>query len=129
MEMGANNMTVGRPTDYSQEVVDQAWDYIESYKVKHGHTVPSLVGLCKVLKRGKTTLYTWADDDTKEFRDIVDAINEAQELALMNGGLNSDFNSTITKLLLTKHGYSDKQAVELDIPEGVVFNANFGNGN
>ncbi len=28
---------------------------------------------------------------------------------LVDGGLNEDFNSTITKVMLTKHGYADRQ--------------------
>ena len=35
-----------------------------------------------------------------------------QEKDLINKGLTGDFNSTITKLILTKHGYSDKQDID-----------------
>jgi len=106
-------MPGGRPTEYSPDMVKKAWEYMDNYNTKHGHEIPSLVGLCKVLNRGKTTLYNWADDTDKEFRDIIDTINEIQQLALLNGGLNGSFNSTITKLILGRHGYTDKQELEV----------------
>ena len=37
---------------------------------------------------------------------------ELQEDLLKEGGLIGDFNSTIAKLFLTKHGYSDKQEIQ-----------------
>ncbi len=104
-------MITGRPTSHSKELEDQAWAYLEFFKKDHGHAIPSLVGLCKVINRGKTTIYRWVQDEDKQFRDIVDAINESQCLELMNKGLLGDFSPVITKLLLHKHGY--KQESEL----------------
>lgn len=101
----------GRPTEWSEDVEDQAWKYIDDY-ADHQHAVPSIVGLCSVLNRGKTTIYTWADDDTKNFRDILDAIKEKQELVTFNKALKGEYNATIAKLLLGKHGYHDKQDTE-----------------
>lgn len=109
-------MITGRPTDYNEEMLETAWDYLDNYEKVYGHSIPSLVGLCKILNRGKTTLYTWAEDENKDFRDIIDAINEYQHFELVEGGLSGTFNSTITKLLLCKHGHSDKQ--ELAGPGG-----------
>lgn len=106
-------MITGRPTHYNEEMLETAWDYLANYNKTYDHSIPSLVGLCKVLNRGKTTLYTWAEDETKDFRDIIDAINEYQHFELVEGGLSGTFNSTIAKLLLHKHGHSDKQETEL----------------
>jgi hypothetical protein len=36
-----------------------------------------------------------------------------QESKLLNEGLKGNFNATITKLILTKHGYSDRIEQEL----------------
>jgi hypothetical protein len=44
-----------------------------------------------------------------------------QERTLLNGGLGKDFNPVITKLVLGKHGYSDKQ--EEDNSEEVLAKA------
>ena len=101
-------MPAGRPTEYNDEVVAKAWEYIDNYET-YGHAIPSLVGLCKVLNRGKSTLYDWAKDPEKEFSDILEAINENQELVTFNAALRGDYNASIAKLLLGKHGYHDKQ--------------------
>ena len=69
---------VGRPTDYNQEIVDKAWAYVDGF-ADHGHAVPSVVGLCKVLNRSRSTVYNWAEDKDTEFMDILAAIKEKQD--------------------------------------------------
>ncbi|WP_415843310.1 terminase small subunit [Xenorhabdus thuongxuanensis] len=39
-------------------------------------------------------------------------------MKLINKGLTGDFNSTIAKMMLTKHGYSDKQEIDHRSPDG-----------
>jgi len=109
-------MARGRPTDYTQDIANKAWEYVDNYE-NHGHAIPSVVGLCKVLKRGKSTIYDWAQDEEKEFSDILAAINENQELVTFNKSLTGDYNPTIAKLLLGKHGYHDKQDVNASVRE------------
>jgi hypothetical protein len=102
----------GRPTTYTPALVAKAREYLEAYK-KAGDMIPSVVGLCAYIGRAKSTLYAWRDDQTKpEFSDILKAIDEAQENALLNGGLSKDFNPIITKLVLSKHGYHDKADID-----------------
>ncbi len=103
---------VGRPTDYKPELVKKAWDYIETYEEKYNDKIPSVAGLCSALNINRSTAYDWAKDEDKEFSDILEKIASEQEKKLVNSGLSGDFNSTITKLMLTKHGYSDKQEIE-----------------
>ena len=107
----------GRPTEWSEAVEDAAWEYVDKY-ADYDHAFPSIVGLCKVLNRGKSTIYKWADDDDKQFRDILDAIKENQELVTFNKAMKNEFNATIAKLLLGKHGYHDKQDNTLSGPNG-----------
>ena len=107
-------MAGGRPTSYNEQVLADAYDYLENYKETYGDLVPMVVGLCGAIKRGKSTVYEWQkDDDKQEFSDILNAIQEMQEKGLVNGGLSSSFNPAITKMLLAKHGYSD--SVKTDI--------------
>ena len=40
--------------------------------------------------------------------ETLENIKTKQELMLISGGLKSTFNSTITKLMMANHGYSDK---------------------
>ena len=107
----------GRPTSYSQEVYDTALDYLDTYKSKYDHEFPSVVGLCRVLNLSKTTLYRWAgkDEDTyhEEFGAILEDLNNQQQLVLLSNGVNGKFNAQITKLVLGKHGYHDKQDTEV----------------
>ena len=103
---------VGRPTDYSKSALKVAIDYISSYKTKHEHEIPSVAGLAMVLEVSKKTLYNWADKpENKEFLHALERLATSQELKLLNGGLSGTYNSTITKLILHNHGYSDKQEV------------------
>lgn len=114
---------MSRPTNCTREVVDKAYDYLSSdpdknYK-SYGHAIPSIVGLCRVLNRSRSSLYEWAsitkDQEAMEeyetrshFSDILALANECQELDVLNGGLSSDFNAHISALVLGKHGYHKK---------------------
>lgn len=109
-------MAGGRPTTYTQEVIEKARDYLIKYE-SCGEVVPTVVGLCRFIGRSKATVYNWIkEDDKKEFLDIVNEIEEYQHVKLVSGGLSGGFNPMITKLILSKHGYSDK--VEQDITSG-----------
>lgn len=43
---------------------------------------------------------------------ILERIELTQEIVPINGGLTGEMNSNIVKLVLGKHGYSDKAAIE-----------------
>lgn len=103
---------LGRPTKYCDEIIQQARDYITDY-AKHGHIIPSVVGMAVVLKVSKSTLYDWAGQEGNDFSDILDECMDHQEVKLFNGGLSGDFNASIAKLALGKHGYHDKQDTTL----------------
>ena len=101
-------MTVGRPSIYTPELVERARQYLATYR-DDGDLVPSIAGLACVLGTTRKTCHEWANDPEKaEFRDILDELMQGQERALVNGGLGGAFNAPITKMMLTKHGYSDR---------------------
>ena len=52
------------------------------------------------------------------FRDICSAIAELQEIKLVTGGLVGGWNPQVTKMILTKHGYSDKQEIDHGSSDG-----------
>jgi hypothetical protein len=111
-------METGRPTAYNEQLLENARKYLEEYE-SHGDMIPSNEGLCDVIKINRSTLYRWRDEEGKEaFKDILDAINRKQQRVLINKGLSNDFNSAITKLVLGKHGYHEKQQQEISGPEG-----------
>lgn len=103
----------GRPTNYNDALVDKAQDYLVNYS-NHGHVIPSIAGLAQVLDITRETIYDWeGQEDKLMFSDIVAKLRTIQECALLNGGLSGTMNSTISKLILGKHGYHDKQDTNL----------------
>lgn len=103
----------GRPTECNAEIVEKALDYADNYQ-NYGDNHPSIAGLSAELNINRSQMYKWRDNPgTCEFRsrfqDILAKIMNNQERVLKNKGLDGTFNSNITKLMLTKHGYSDKQ--------------------
>lgn len=100
---------MARPTDYTEELLDKAQDYLENCP----DVVHTVVGLCIHIGIAKSTCYRWIEEGNLEFKDIVDSVAALQEKKLVTNGLTNEFNASITKLMLTKHGYTDK--VETDI--------------
>ena len=122
-------MPGGRPTKYSEEVLEQAREYIAScvdkitkyqsgedkngnpiYSFKCEVNLPKAEGLARYLGVSRKTLYNWADKN-EEFLHILEAINQEQVERLINKGLSGDYNSNIARLVLAKHGY--KQEMDL----------------
>ena len=99
----------GRPSVYCEETLKIARNYLAKYE-RYGDMIPSIAGLSVVLGVCRDTLYAWsADKEKKEFSDILKEILSTQEKVLINKGLTGDFNPTIAKLVLGKHGYHDRQ--------------------
>lgn len=110
-------MAFGRPVEYSNEALEKALEYIQGGWEKEGHAFPSVVGLCSYINRSRSTVYKWAQEEGKEdFSDILSRINETQELVAWARGLKGDYNATLVKLLLGKHGYHERS--ELTGAEG-----------
>jgi hypothetical protein len=101
-------MPAGRPSDYTPEIASAAWEYVNGGWMTVGDKVPSVAGLACEIGIHRDTCYSWAEDEDKEFSDILKAIAQNQERQLINNGLDGTFNPPITKMMLSKHGYSDK---------------------
>ena len=101
---------MSRPTKYSEAILKEAREYLANYdSTPYNDKMPSVAGLAVALKISRPTIYDWAEDkDKEEFSYIVRELMATQEKVLFNGGLSGDFNASIAKLALTKHGYSDK---------------------
>tara|TARA_R110002124_G_scaffold62235_1_gene170404 strand:+ start:75 stop:470 length:396 start_codon:yes stop_codon:yes gene_type:complete len=94
---------VGRPTLYTEELLAKAKTYLSVYT----RLIPSHQDLCLFLGVADATLYRWAEEKP-EFKEILDEVKQTQFAKSMDGGLSGDMNPSIVKLLLGKHGYSDK---------------------
>lgn len=101
-------MPAGRPSVYGPDILKKARGYLTSFK-DMGDPVPSIAGLACVLGVVRETCHAWAKDPGKEeFSDILKELAQRQERELLSNGLAGSFNASITKMMMTKHGYSDK---------------------
>lgn len=96
----------GRPSKYNDELQALADRYILEYP-SQDDVIPSAAGLCVWLGISRPTLHEW-DRTYSDFSNTLDKIRSLQEKAALNKGLTGEFNSTIVKLVLANHGYSDK---------------------
>ena len=106
-------MGKGRPTKYGKDILEKTLDYIDHYDSKYDDLIPSIAGLSVVLGIARETVRAWGHEENKcDFSAMLDKLLSKQEKLLINGGLGGVMNATITKLVLAKHGYSDKQEVD-----------------
>ena len=111
-------MKLGRPTKLTLEVMEKAKQYVDGgYLVDE--LVPTIAGLSLFIDIRRSTIYEWAKDN-QEFSDIVDKVMGSQEKGLLKGALGGDYNATIAKLMLTKHGYTDKVEQDLKSTDGTM---------
>lgn len=109
---------VGRPTKYNDMMLAKAQHYLDNYK-EMGDVVPTLVGLALTLDVATNTLYNWAKEEvSEEYLSIFMRVEQMQHRILVNNGLAGSFNHAITKMMLTKHGYSDKTEVDHSSKDG-----------
>lgn len=109
---------LGRPTLYNDDMQALADRYLESFE-SLGHVVPSRAGLCLYLKVAKSTTQEW-EQKYPNFSATLSNIAAMQEHLTLNNGLSGSFNSTIAKLVLANHGYSDKQDVNMSSEDGTM---------
>lgn len=127
-------MQVGRPTKLTEEIKEKTRAYIEACNsdyeityqpsvnkddelvdkpvVKYNVNLPTIEGLAHEIKVNRDTIYEWCKVDT-DYSDIIEDLKAKQAKFLINKGLSGDYNPTIAKVLLSKHGYSEK--IETDL--------------
>lgn len=114
--MTEEKRAVGRPSKYNEQMQAHADRYVFDFN-EQGDVIPSNAGLCCWLGISRSTLHEWSNTYT-EFSSTLDAIQSKQETMTLNKALVGDFNSTIAKLVLANHGYSDKQELAHTSPDG-----------
>lgn len=115
--MSEGKRPVGRPSKYDDEVQAMAEDYVENFK-DYGDVVPTLAALALHVGVSIPTLYAWAKEDNPEFLYVFNRLELLQHKSLVNGGLAGGFNPAVTKMMMTKHGYSDKIEQSHTSPDG-----------
>jgi len=121
-------MPAGRPSKYSDEVCRKARLYVQGGYADCGDVIPQIAGLACEIGISRDTVYAWASDPEKqEFSDIVAQCLNSQERRLINGSLSGDLNPTISKLIMAKHGYSERLQQELSGADGapITFSVSF----
>ncbi len=100
---------MARPTKYDEEILKKTVAYIASC-VDNPKTdevnLPTIEGLAFELGLNKDTIYSWRKEHP-EFSDLIDDLLAKQARELVNKGLSGNYNPTIAKVLLTKHGYRE----------------------
>lgn len=114
--MSEETSRAGRPTKYNEEMQAKADNYV-AHPEDYDDVVPTAAGLSLVLGVTKSTVYKWAEEHDK-FSDTLRALNAVQEKRLINGSLMSDYNATISKLMLANHGYREKSEVDNTSSDG-----------
>lgn len=111
---------MARPTIYNEDILKKAQEYLNScedeeieqekkegwitYKTKA--KLPTIEGMAGYLGINKDTIYEWCKVH-EEFSDLIESLRNEQADKLINNGLSGSYNSTIAKVLLTKHGYRE----------------------
>ena len=105
-------MAGGRPTKYTPELLTKAHEYVEKWQLL-GDVVPQVASLAIHCGISTQRIYEWIKDDEKaEFRDVYTRVMDMQFQGLVNKGLCRETDSGLTKLMLHKHGLSDKQEID-----------------
>ncbi len=112
---------MARPTSLTPGLIEKAQDYLDNYP-DLDELVPTVAGLSLHLGVSRKIIYVWEESEQTPvtFLHILEAIKAKQETRLVNGGLGNQFNSTIAKMMLTKHGYSDKQEIDHSSSNGTM---------
>lgn len=107
----------GRPTKYSAAVHEAAQGYLDGAYIERGDGVPSVAGLARYLGVIRQTLYAWAERHPR-FSYMLKEIEVEQHRIALGKGLLGEYNPTICKLVLAKHGYSDRIEQHHSSPDG-----------
>ena len=112
-------MITGRPTKLTDALIEKAAKYATNDYMLQGEVIPTIEGLAVFLNVSRKTLYNWKAEN-EEFLHILDDLMARQAKELLSNGLRGDFNPTITKLILTKHGYSDRVEQDVTSSDGAL---------
>lgn len=102
----------GRPTKYTHELLEKARKYANGGWIGVD-PVPMLCGLAVECGINKGTVSDWrSDPDKPEFSEICARVEVEQERILLQKGLDRTHDNSLTKLMLMKHGYTDRSEID-----------------
>lgn len=106
---------MARPTLYNHQILIDTQAYLDKCVdfpadketgLPKKVNLPTIEGLAYHLDINKDTIYTWRKEKP-EFSELIDKLLHKQADSLVNNGLSGEYNPTIAKVLLTKHGYRE----------------------
>ena len=97
----------GRPTKLTPELTLKAYDYL-----KPNFDLPTIEGLALELDITRDTLYQW-EKENEEFSYILGKLRLLQANKLIQKSITGQYNATISKMMLTKHGYVEKSETDV----------------
>lgn len=98
--------------------VKSEWETSTSWEYVVRPELPTVEGLCAYYYEhgigvNRDTIYKWrTEEDKRDFSDMIDRIMAVQANRLQQKGLSGEYNSTIAKLILSRHGIVEKTEVE-----------------
>lgn len=98
-----------RPTKYNDEILKKTVAYIASCEDDLKNRIvnlPSIEGLSYEIGVRRNTIYDWCKQH-EEFSNIIEDLLAKQAKVLLSNGLAGTYNPTITKLILSKHGFRE----------------------
>ena len=112
----------GRNTELDTMLIDYGMHYLDHWE-EEGNQVPTIPGFCLAVGISKATFYNWINDFTQpgkeltglqsQFLDLACQLEDTQHDKLIQKGLAGSFQPTIAKLILYKHGHSEKGEIEV----------------
>lgn len=129
----------GRPTKYNAKILEKSIEYLQNcideyeefhktrgeksdtYERINKINFPSIEGLARYLNLNTETLQEW-NKRHPEFSVFIRQLKDEQVKRLVNGGLSGQYSPVITKLLLSKHGYSESQDINVNVNQITGFN-------
>lgn len=118
---------MARPSILNEEMLEKAGEYLKHRMDNVELTekgalafvevqLPSVVDLALYLGVNKGTIYDWVNTESprynEEFSDIVKDVLAEQEKRLINNGLGGMYAPKVVGMILSKHGYSEKQEID-----------------
>lgn len=79
-------------------------------KTRFRVNIPTIEELSLELNINVDTIYAW-EKKHEEFSEVIERVRKTQAARLAKGGLAGDYNPTITKLMMHKHGWRDAQEI------------------
>lgn len=107
----------GRPTEYTSDMTKKGYEYLSNIGTEKGNKneLPTKAKLAKHLGIWRQRIDTWCSLHY-EFADMVEELMQQQEDYLIQRGLTRKYSSSITRLILGKHGYKEQVEETIRVP-------------